>query len=132
MHLTVMYAPSNVYRNATTPQTAPMTERVVVVLELQRHVRIDPSMDSMWIIDSLGPLKQHDRQLTITRDRLMMTLSYVDSSPITFNGVVRLDDYNSYSSSSSRTSTCDYTPTGVISGRTISSSQMKVYIAFPT
>jgi len=56
----VMYALSN--RNAMTPQTVPMTDHLVVILELQPHVRIGTSFDSIWIIDSLELIKQHDRQ----------------------------------------------------------------------
>jgi len=50
-----MYAPSNVYGNSITPQTVLMTELVMIVLELQHHVRICTSFDSIWIINSLEP-----------------------------------------------------------------------------
>ena len=86
-----------------TPQTVPMTERVVVVLESQRHVRICTSFERIWIIDSLEQHKHYDRQLASTRDNLAVPLSDVDWSTL---DVVQMT--HSYSSSSSRTSTVDY------------------------
>ena len=50
-----MYAPSNFYGNMIMLQTG-------VILELQHHVRIDISFDTIAIINSLEPSKQHDRQ----------------------------------------------------------------------
>jgi hypothetical protein len=49
IYFIVMYAPSN--GNAITSQTIPMTDHLVVILELQPHVRIGASFDSIWIID---------------------------------------------------------------------------------
>ena len=43
----IVYAPFNVYGKGITPQTVPMTESVVVVLELQNHVRICTSVDNI-------------------------------------------------------------------------------------
>ena len=49
MHLTVMKAQFNVYVYVTAiaHQTVPLTERVVVVLKLQRHVKISTSFDKI-------------------------------------------------------------------------------------
>ena len=63
VHLAVIYAPFNVYGNVITPQTVPMTKIVVIAQQLQRHVRISTSFDSIWIIDSLEARKHYDRQL---------------------------------------------------------------------
>lgn len=53
------------------------TELSVVVIEVQRHVRISTSFESIWIIDSLQPRTQYDRQLATTRDELVTALSDV-------------------------------------------------------
>ena len=53
------------------------TELSVVVIEGQRHVRISTSFESIWIIDSLQPRTQYDRQLATTRDELVTALSDV-------------------------------------------------------
>lgn len=86
-----MYTPSHDYGNYVTPQTIPMTERFWVILELQRHDRICTSVDRVWIIDSLEPHQQNDRQLAATRDELVMTLSDVNWTSTTLD-VVRPDD----------------------------------------
>lgn len=120
-----------IIRNAIIPEAELMTEHAVVVLELQRHVRICTSFDNIWIIDSLELHKQHDRRLATTRNPLVMTLSdvvwwttldvvvWARGSLLQF-----LTVKNIYGGQ------CNV-KTSIISSEGISYSQMKVYIALP-
>jgi hypothetical protein len=73
MCLTGLYAASNVYENGIAPQTIPMIECVVVVLKLQLYVRMDWCILQQHMSNRFtrATLKQHNGQLTTTRDQLV-------------------------------------------------------------
>ena len=70
----------SLHRKLTVMYTVPMTECVVVVLELQWHVRISTSFDSIWIIDSLATRKHtianHQRPISFRIRFILNNIRY--------------------------------------------------------
>jgi hypothetical protein len=84
-HLAVIISTTQGIWECYMPQSIPMVWHIGGVLEIQQHDKIRIFVCSIWIIE----LPEARKQLTITSDELVMTLSDVESTQTTVRCVFK-------------------------------------------